>query len=176
LRITGSEYLGREKRPGELVGRIRHEDALRLSFGDRSFDLVVSADVYEHVQDIHQALKETLRVLRDEGTLLFSVPFHVGEDVTRQRAKVEGGVVIPLMPEIYHGDPLSPKGSLVVYDFGWDILHTCRDAGFADAYMLAYYSMWYGYIGHAVQIVFVAEKRPRGTGAAARWSDRIPQP
>jgi hypothetical protein len=36
--------------------------------------------------------------------------------------------------------------------------------------------MWYGYIGHAVQIVFVAEKRPRGTGAAARWSDRIPQP
>jgi len=63
-----------------------------------------------------------------------------------------------LLPEQYHGNPVSEKGSLVFYDFGWDILESCKAAGFNDAYLLSYYSLFYGHIGGGLQMMFVAEK------------------
>jgi hypothetical protein len=60
----------------------------------------------------------------------------------------------------YHENPLDPQGSLVFYNHGWDILERCRRAGFADAYLLGYWSLLYGYLGHGLQLVFVAERAP----------------
>ncbi|PKN13226.1 MAG: class I SAM-dependent methyltransferase [Deltaproteobacteria bacterium HGW-Deltaproteobacteria-4] len=156
--IFGSEYLGHDKKPGELIKNIRHEDALSLSMASDSIDIIVSNDVYEHVPDISTALAEACRVLKKGGRLLFSVPFHASQDTTTQRARLDQGVVTHLLPERYHGNPVSFKGSLVFYDFGWDLLDFCRAAGFSDVYMLCYYSMMYGYIGEGMQYMFVAEK------------------
>jgi SAM-dependent methyltransferase len=61
--VTGSEYLGDGRRPGEVVNGIRHEDALCLSFDEASLDFLISNDVFEHVPDIERALAETARVL-----------------------------------------------------------------------------------------------------------------
>lgn len=47
-----------------------------LPFGDRQFDLVCAFDVIEHVRDDRQAFAELSRVLKDGGTLIFSVPLH----------------------------------------------------------------------------------------------------
>lgn len=156
--VTGSEYLGYDKAPGQIIKGIRHEDAAALSFEDRTFDIVISNDVYEHVPDIATALKETCRVIKDRGVLMFSVPFHSGAVDTRQRATIQGGVLKHLLPEQYHGNPVSSEGSLVFYDFGWDLLDSCRAAGFKDAYMMCYHSFMYGYLGEGLQYMFVAHK------------------
>ena len=157
--LTGSEYLGHNKKTGEVTGEIRHEDALSLSFESGLFDFIISNDVYEHVPDVKKALGEACRCLKKDGVLIFSIPFLVNERTTKQRVTInEEGKMIHLLPEQYHGNPLSQKGSLVFFDFGWDILDYCREKGFKDAYMVAYYSLFYGYIGNGMQFIFCAEK------------------
>jgi SAM-dependent methyltransferase len=47
-----------------------------LPFADRSFELVCALDIVEHVDDDERALAELVRVTRDSGTLLLSVPLH----------------------------------------------------------------------------------------------------
>jgi len=156
--VIGSEYLGHTIKSGEIINGIRHEDALRLSFDDNVFDIVVSNDVYEHVPEPQKALKEVCRILRENGKLIFSVPFHNLEAKTKHRAIIKDNNVINILPEQYHGNPISDKGSLVFNDLGWDIIDMCYTAGFKDAYMLAYYSPYFGYIGGGVQFCFIAEK------------------
>jgi len=156
--VIGSEYLGFDKKPGEIIKNIRHEDALNLSFENNYIDIIISNDVFEHVPDIKGALSESYRVLRESGKLVFSIPFYCNELETKKRATLENGRVISILPDQYHGNPISNEGSLVFYDFGWDILQLCREAGFKNSYMLGYYSFFYGYMGGGVQFVFVAEK------------------
>ncbi|MGD0281184.1 MAG: class I SAM-dependent methyltransferase [Dissulfurispiraceae bacterium] len=157
INVVGSEYLGFDKIGGDVFDGIRHEDAVDLSFVDHSFDFIVSNDVFEHVPDILKAFAEAFRVLKPQGKLLFTIPFYYNSEVTQQRAKFNTGKLECLLPEQYHGNPVSEKGSLVFYDFGWDILETCKAAGFNDAYLLSYYSLFYGHIG-GLQMMFVAEK------------------
>lgn len=156
LNVVGSEYLGMGL-GGQIVGHIRHEDALNLSFDPESFDFLISNDVFEHVPNIHQTLSECNRVLREHGFLLISIPFTYQEK-TIQRAVMENGVLRHILPEQYHGNPLSDKGSLVFYDYGWDFLDFCRSSGFKDAHMLGYYSYYHGYIGDGFQLIFIAQK------------------
>jgi SAM-dependent methyltransferase len=47
-----------------------------LPFPDRSFDLVVCKDILEHILEPLAVLKEAMRVLRDNGTIVISVPNH----------------------------------------------------------------------------------------------------
>jgi SAM-dependent methyltransferase len=157
--VTGSEYLGDDKTSGEIVNGIRHEDALSLSFESEFFDIIISNDVYEHVPDVIKALHEAYRCLKKDGILIFSVPFFMNKKTTEQRALIDNkGNTVHLLPEQYHANPVSQKGSLVYYDFGWDILNFCKEAGFRDAYIVAYYSMLHGYIGNGMQFIFCAEK------------------
>lgn len=48
----------------------------RLPFRDREFDLIAAFDVIEHVDDDREVFREVARVLKDGGTLIFSVPVH----------------------------------------------------------------------------------------------------
>ena len=47
-----------------------------LPFPDSTFDLVVCKDILEHLLEPLLALKEAKRVLRDDGTIIISVPNH----------------------------------------------------------------------------------------------------
>jgi methyltransferase family protein len=121
-------------------------------------DIIVSNDEYEHVPDIQTVLKEAYRVLKTNGKLLLTIPFHYSEAKTKQRAFVDNGKIVHLLPAQYHGNPLSEKGSLVFYEYGWDFLDLCKRAGFNDAYVLGYYSFLFGYIGEGLQMIIMAEK------------------
>jgi hypothetical protein len=158
INVIGSEYLGYGRKSGEIVNGIRHEDALNMSFSDRSIDLIISNDVFEHVPDIGRTAKEVCRVVKDGGKLLFTVPFCANESKTKQRAVLRDGKIMHVLPERYHGNPVSKEGSLVFYDFGWDILDIFSEAGFKDTYMIAFYSMMFGHIGESLQYMFIAEK------------------
>jgi len=155
--IVGSEYLGWEKKSSQVINGIRHEDALNLSFKNESFDVIISNDVFEHVPDIKKTIKEAYRVLRKNGFLIISIPF-TNCKKTVQRAIMKNGSIKHLLVEQYHGNPLSEKGSLVFYDFGWDFLDVCKNSGFEDVHMLGYYSSKYSYIGNGLQYIFIAKK------------------
>lgn len=148
---TGSEYLG----PGILGGTIRdgvlpglrHEDVEALSFDDASFDLVISNDVFEHVDSPAAGLREVARVLRPGGEMLFSVPFGYREARSVRRAEGSGEGLRHLLPPEYHGDPMSPDGSLVYHEYGWDLLDLCREAGFSAVTLRLYWSYFFGHMG-----------------------------
>jgi GT2 family glycosyltransferase/glycosyltransferase involved in cell wall biosynthesis/SAM-dependent methyltransferase len=147
-RWTGSEYLGPSVERGSVnEAGIRHEDVERLSFGDTSFDLVVSNDVLEHVDDPQKALSEIFRVLRPGGVLLMTIPFHTDLAKDRRRAKMTDGGIVHYMPEAYHGNPVSEDGSLVFTDFGWEFLDEMRAAGYAEVALHLYWDESRGYLG-----------------------------
>ncbi len=159
-RLEKSEYLGDGFTSGNVDARgIRHEDVTALSYGDRSFDCVLSFDVLEHVPDYRAALAEFGRVLKDSGSLILSAPFGLlsEKNVVRARISADGSVEHLLAPE-YHGDPVDPQGGILCYyHFGWELLEDMQAAGFREARIDAYWSREYGHIG-GEQLVVVATK------------------
>lgn len=79
--VVSSEYLGPDKTSGSksfFVNKqlmIRHEDLTALSFSNESFDLVITQDVFEHIPDYRHSFSECARIIRDNGVLVFSIPF-----------------------------------------------------------------------------------------------------
>jgi hypothetical protein len=143
----GSEYL-----PGEPLGSVkdgvRCEDLQRLTFPNRSFDLIISLDVLEHVPDHMAALRELRRTLRAGGTLVLTAPFNMqNQDIYRQAKMSADGQVEHLIEEPeYHGNPLGPP-SLCFNTFGWALLEDMRSAGFSAAYVVPYRNARLGYVG-----------------------------
>ncbi len=60
--------------PAGDVFRVIESNPYRIPFEDRSFDVVVSDEVFEHVQDYGQALAELRRVMRPGGVALHVFP------------------------------------------------------------------------------------------------------
>ncbi len=121
--LRHSEYGSRDP-------KVPSEDLTRLSYADASFDLVITSDTLEHVPDIDQALRETWRVLKPGGTHVFSVPV-IWDRPTRQRALLQGGELMHLLPPSHHGAAGQNKGDfLVFHEFGADFPDRCTAAGF----------------------------------------------
>jgi SAM-dependent methyltransferase len=136
--LTGSEYLDPGYEPGSThltAGRrVRHEDLCRLSFPSESFDLVLHADVLEHVPDYVSALREMCRVTRRGGAMFFSVPFLHDPYEHEVRATISAtGEIVHHLPAAYHGNPLSERGSLAFRTYGWALLDDLKAAGFTSA-------------------------------------------
>ncbi|MBZ5733697.1 class I SAM-dependent methyltransferase [Nocardioides sp. TRM66260-LWL] len=80
LRDLGWDVVGLEHSPvaarlarGRGLSIVRG-DARRLPFADGSMDLVMSTDMWEHVDDDAAVARETVRVLRPGGRALVAVP------------------------------------------------------------------------------------------------------
>lgn len=155
--IVGSEYLGHDCESGKIYNNIRHEDAMNMSFPDRSFDLLISNEVLEHIPDYKKALKESYRILKKNGKFIITIPFYSESIKTEQRAELSGTGINNLKEPQYHGNPVSDSGSLVFWDFGWDFLDECRKTGFKRAYLYPYFDMLKGYLG-VFPFIIVAEK------------------
>ena len=118
---------------GEHDG-VRCEDLRSLTFSDDSLDLVISSDIFEHVRDPMQAFAELFRVLRPGGFHVFTVPLPWPlRSTTRARVDFSGTDDVFLLPAVYHGSPVDPKGSLVYNDFGMDLPDELRTLGFETA-------------------------------------------
>jgi SAM-dependent methyltransferase len=115
------------------VGRFRDgvqcQDVQRLTYGDASFDLVTSTEVFEHVPDDRRAFAEIHRVLRPGGTLVFTVPL-METGPTLERARIDQGLVVHLTAPEYHGDRLRGRGRVLAFrTYGVDILDRLRAVG-----------------------------------------------
>ncbi len=117
--------------PGSPLGEInrtygsRCENLERLTYPDNSFDLFITQDVLEHVFEPGSVFKEIARVLRPGGAHIFTVPLINKWNRSACRAtRTSDGRIQHLLPAEYHGNPVDENGSLVTFDWGYDI---CRD-------------------------------------------------
>lgn len=93
----------------------------KMGFADRSFDLVLTSDVMEHVRGIDAAHDEIARVLKPGGAYVFTVPYDHSIDAHNVLVDTTGDRDVFLVPPHYHGDPLS--GGILAYRiFGRQIL------------------------------------------------------
>lgn len=154
----GSEFLGDRYPFGSInENGVRNETLTALSFPDKSFDILIALDVFEHMPDYKSAFRECARTLRPGGKMMWSVPFMPGSADNVVRARFKNGEIVHILPPEYHGDPLSSEGVLCFQYFGWEMLDQMRSAGFRDAYALCYHSSAFGYLGDD-QFLFVAIK------------------
>jgi SAM-dependent methyltransferase len=102
-------------------GRYRCEDLEHQTFPAESFDLVVTQDVFEHLFNPDLAIREIARTLRPGGAHIATVPMVMKEQPSRRRARLSDGKVIHELPPEYHGNPISADGSLVTFDWGFDL-------------------------------------------------------
>ena len=60
--------------PGDRMAAALRGDATRLPFADDSFDVVITSEVLEHIQNDVAAIAEMVRVLKPGGRFAATVP------------------------------------------------------------------------------------------------------
>lgn len=114
-------YFYPEVETGQYQNGFRNENLERMTFADDSFDLIITQDVLEHVLNPAKAFEEIARTLKPGGAHVFTVPMHRGNK-TVVRANEQNGQINYLQEMIFHDNPIDKKGSLVVTDWGDDLL------------------------------------------------------
>jgi SAM-dependent methyltransferase len=87
--------------PDKVIGVLRG-DARHLPFDDASFDVVITSEVLEHIQDDVAAIAEMVRVLKPGGRFAATVPAYLPEVVNWR------------LSDEYHA-PKSPGGHVRIY-------------------------------------------------------------
>jgi SAM-dependent methyltransferase len=147
---------------GSATEEVPHQDLEALTWGDGSFDLVVTSDILEHVRHPEAALAEVARVLTPGGRHIFTVPLQDPlRPVSVRRVDTSGETDVPLLPERYHGDGKGGR-ALVYVDFGEDLLDMIRATGMEARFER-------GRSGSAIAntAVTVVSRRPPGRRGAA---------
>lgn len=145
---------------GSMVGAFRNEDLEQQSFASATFDIVVTIDVFEHLFDPRTALNEIHRTLRPGGVMISAFPMKKGQAASASwRAKRNpDGSIQHLLPEQYHGNPISAEGSLVTVDYGYDVHLLFAEWAPFDVRVMRFADRRAGILGEFTDVV-VCEKR-----------------
>jgi len=118
-----AEYMATQYFPGAEPGAMhkgfRNENLEAQTFPDARFDLVVTQDVMEHVNDFTAALRDIDRTLRPGGAHIFTTPTYVQAQTLQWATYVEGKIRWMYEPE-YHGNPVDEEGAPVTFHYGYD--------------------------------------------------------
>lgn len=109
------------KKFGTLVSGHRNENLETQTFENEQFDLVITQDVIEHVFNRDKVFKEIARTLKPNGAHIFTVPLVNKNNKSECRATLNNNEIIYIKDAQYHGNPVDSKGSLVTFDWGYDI-------------------------------------------------------
>jgi SAM-dependent methyltransferase len=113
---------------GEYKNGLRCEDFQALSFRDNSLDLIISEDVFEHVENYQKGFQEVYRVLKPGGFHIFSIPF-LFDRPTELLYTFNNGELELKEPVEYHGDPF--RGRIPAFvRFGYNLLDELHRIGF----------------------------------------------
>jgi methyltransferase family protein len=105
---------------GQKHAGYRCEDLERQTFSDAEFDLVVTQDVFEHVLDPAKGFAEIARTLKPGGAHVFTIPWYYWKPTLVRASRNETGRLRHHVKPDYHDNPIDPKGSLVVTEWGAD--------------------------------------------------------
>jgi lipopolysaccharide biosynthesis protein/SAM-dependent methyltransferase len=160
-----SDYTFSQFYPDEKLGKTidgnRNENLEKLTFHNGEFDYFFTLDVLEHVFNPGIAIKEMLRVVNDNGAVVFTVPIHKHYEMSVQRAKLDkNNKTINLLPENYHGNPVGDGKSLVTWDYGQDFKYLVLDwigKNFEISIFNEPYEQ-YGIIGDYLEVIVIKKK------------------
>jgi SAM-dependent methyltransferase len=157
---VASQYFA-DLAPGAMRNGFRNENLERQSFADRAFDLVVTLDVMEHVNDPEACFKEIWRTLRPGGAYIFTTPTYKGSPESERVARFmpDGGVEHYREPE-YHGNPVDPRGSLVTFRYGYDLPELIRTWAPFDTRVCRFHDHRHGVIGEFTEVYLCARSSP----------------
>lgn len=162
LRVECREYVGSHFWPDLAPGEERHgyvcQDVEATTFDDARFDIVVSQDVFEHVLDVRQGMREIARVLAPGGLHVFTLPQKRQLKQSRPRAERTSQGVRHLESEEYHGNPIDDSGSLVTFDWGLDLEVIIEENSGLHTTTARVESRHYGILGEYLE-VFVSRKQ-----------------
>ncbi len=114
-------YFYENKKLGKVLGEhCSNQNLENTTFECEDFDIVITQDVFEHINDPFKAFREIERILKPGGLHIFTVPINPLVK-TVSRIKLENGERKAILPEVYHKNPIDVNGSLVTYDWGNDI-------------------------------------------------------
>jgi SAM-dependent methyltransferase len=149
---VASQYFPGEP-PGATVRGFRNENLEALSFPDASFDLAVTLDVMEHVNQPDVVLREVSRTLKPGGAYLFTVPTYKGKVASERRAhyRADGSVEHFAEPE-YHGNPVDDAGSLVTFHYGYDFAELISAWSGLDVEVVRFHDHRHGVIGDFTEV------------------------
>jgi SAM-dependent methyltransferase len=154
--ITTSEFFD-DCRPGEMKGGIMCQDLQKLTFDNNKFDIVVTQDVFEHIQEWKVAAKEIHRVLKTGGAHVFSIPFYFTPKTKKLFDYVDEKFVPIIEPVEYHGDGI--RGSIPAYNhFGFDMITEMTQIGYDILVNIPKYREYHHY-GFFDCYTFIAFKR-----------------
>lgn len=79
--LQPTEYIGVDIQSGLSVDKIVNADSLVRTFGEESFDVVISTEMLEHVKDWRLVVSQLKRVLKPDGILVITTrskgtPYH----------------------------------------------------------------------------------------------------
>ena len=163
LKQECKRYISTQFFPGEPTGAMihgyRNENLECQTFPDGSFDIVVSLDVLEHVNEPSKAMKEIARTLVKGGYSIFTAPTYPGKTKTEHRARIntDGTEEILLNPPEYHGNPVNTKGSLVTFHYGYDFPELIFQWSGMSVEVNRFYDPFHGIIGQMTE-VYVCRK------------------
>jgi SAM-dependent methyltransferase len=132
--------------PDAVTGDDCSQDAPRIPFPDRHFDLVVSQNVLELVDEPMRVIDDIWRVLRPGGQLLLTVSFFPDKESHELRARRVLGEVVHYVEPVYRGNPRTATRELVFTDFGWELVDDLRES-FSMVTPELYQSWQYGHLG-----------------------------
>jgi len=117
---------------GQLIeSGAQNENLSHLTFVDEKFDMVVSSEVHEHIEDTWGAFGEVFRVLRPGGMYIFTIPYRAEHySSIRLAHQTSSGVLWDGYMHM-HGDPRSKGGIPSFWLFGSDLADRLASMGFA---------------------------------------------
>ena len=165
-------YVASQFFPGEPLGAtvrgFRNEDLEALSFPDAVFDLTVTLDVMEHVNQPDVVLREVARTLKPGGAYLFTVPTYKARVASERRAHYRpDGTVEHLAEPEYHGNPVSDAGSLVTFHYGYDFAELIHAWSGLDVEVARFHDHRHGVIGDFTEVYLARDARRADQGRRA---------
>lgn len=158
------DYVETQFYPGQPLGKMvhgfRNENAEKLTFTDASFDIFISLDVLEHVNYPEKVFAEAARTLKPGGFCLFTTPTYKHRVETQRRSHYRPDGTIDFMgiePE-YHGNPVSDKGALVTFHYGYDLPELIDKWSGLDTRVYRFHDRFHGIIGEFTE-VYVSTRR-----------------
>lgn len=139
--------------PGVTRNGFRNENLERQSFADGAFDLVITLDVMEHVNEPEACFREIWRTLKPGGAYLFTAPTYK-ENVASERAArfLPNGAAEHYREPEYHGNPVNPQGALVTFRYGYDLPELIRSWAPFDVRVYRFHDHRHGIIGEFTEV------------------------
>lgn len=138
---------------GEYHNGFRNEDLEKQTFDDEVFDIVITQDVMEHINRPSLAFREIARTLKTNGAYIFTAPTYPGLVKSERRAYLfDDGSEEHIYPPEYHGNPISKKGSLVTFHYGYDLPVNIYHWSGLHTEVRRWFDQYYGIIGNHTEV------------------------